>query len=280
LLSTRRNFISSNWRTIKKPLCSTQDFRFWTISEEKDIFWSSQCILGTKETYHIIALRIGIWWETYSYKILTNANEFRTSWSLKKRNSKFAWQKLIRPSKSHWSCVAFYVNNAAEKEWGVPRLLINYKPLNKVLQWIRYPISNKRDFLNRLYNAKLISKFDMKSGFWQLHIAKQDRYKTALTVPFGHYEWNVMPFGLENAPSEFQNIMNDIFTPFSSFIIVYIDDFLIYSNSIDQHFKHLQTFLHLIEKNGLVVFASKMVLFQTKIRFLGHDIFQGTIKPI
>ena len=120
----------------------------------------------------------------------------------------------------------------------------------------------------------------MKSGFWQIQIAEQDRYKTAFTVPFGHYEWNVMPFGLKNAQSEFQNIMNDIFTPFSSYIIVYIDDVLVYSNSIDQHFKHLQTFLHIIEKNGLAVSASKMVLFQTKIRFLGHDIFQGTIKPI
>ena len=128
-------------------------------------------------------------------------------------------KKLIRPSKSPWSCAAFYVNNAPEKERGVPRLVINYKPLNKVLQWIRYPIPNKRDLLNRLYAAKIFSKFDMKSGFWQIQIAEPDRYKTAFTVPFGHYEWNVMPFGLKNAPSEFQNIMNDIFTPYTSFII-------------------------------------------------------------
>ena len=80
-----------------------------------------------------------------------------------------------------------------------------------------------------------------------------------------------MPFGLKNAPSEFQNIINDIFTPYTSFIIVYINDVLLFSNSVDQHFKHLQT---------LAVSASKMVLFQTKIRFLGHDIYQGTTKPI
>ena len=89
-----------------------------------------------------------------------------------------------------------------------------------------------------------------------------------------------MPFGLKNAPFEFQNIMNGIFTPYTSFIIVYINNVLVFSKSIDQHFKHLQTFLHVIEKNGLAVSASKMVLFQTKIRFLGHDIYQGTIKPI
>jgi len=89
-----------------------------------------------------------------------------------------------------------------------------------------------------------------------------------------------MPFGLKNAPSEFQNIMNDIFTPFRAFIIVYIDDVLILSKTIDQHFKHLYTFISVMEKNGLAVSTSKMVLYQTKIRFLGHDIFQGTIKPI
>jgi len=112
-------------------------------------------------------------------------------------------KKLIRSSKSPWSCAAFYVNNAAERERGVPRLVINYEPLNKVLQWIHYPIPNKRDLLNRLYKARIFSKFDMKLGFWQIQIVESDCYKTAFTVPFGHYKWNVMPFDLKNAPSKF-----------------------------------------------------------------------------
>jgi len=70
-----------------------------------------------------------------------------------------------------------------------------------------------------------------------------------------------MPFESKNAPSEFQNIMNHIFNPYTSFIIVYIDDVLVFSDTINQHFKHLQTFIHVIEKNGLAVPASKMVLF-------------------
>ena len=89
-----------------------------------------------------------------------------------------------------------------------------------------------------------------------------------------------MPFKLKNAPSEFQNIMNDIFMPYTSFITVYIDDALIFSKSIDQHFKHLQTFISVMERNGLAASASKMILFQIKIRFIGHDIYQGTIKLI
>ena len=109
-------------------------------------------------------------------------------------------KKLIRPSKSPWSCAAFYVQNAAEIERGAPRLVINYKPLNKVLQWIRYPIPNKQDLLKRLHSSVIYSKFDMKSGFWQVQIKEEDRYKTAFTIPFGHYEWNVMSFGLKKCP--------------------------------------------------------------------------------
>jgi len=74
-----------------------------------------------------------------------------------------------------------------------------------------------------------------------------------------------MPFGLKNAPLEFQNIMNDIFNPYTSFIIIYIDDVLVFSTSIEQHFKHLNIFINIIVKNGLAISASKMILFQTKI---------------
>ena len=79
----------------------------------------------------------------------------------------------------------------------------------------------------------------MKLGFWQIQIHESDKYKTGFVTPFGHYEWNVMPFGLKNAPSEFQKIMNEIFNQYSHFSIVYIDDVLIYSKSIDEHWKHL-----------------------------------------
>ena len=88
------------------------------------------------------------------------------------------------------------------------------------------------------------------------------------------------PFGLKNAPSEFQNIMNDIFNPYISFSIVYIDDVLIFSNTIEQRWKHLETFIKIVQYNGLVVSPTKIKLFQDKIRFLGHNIYQGKITPI
>ena len=73
-------------------------------------------------------------------------------------------------------------------ERGIPRLVINYKPLNKALQWIIYPIRNKKDLLDRIHEATIFSKFDMKSGFRQMQINEKDRYKTAFIVPFSHYE--------------------------------------------------------------------------------------------
>ena len=81
--------------------------------------------------------------------------------------------------------------------------------------------------LSRLYDANIFSKFDLKSGYWQIQIFKEHYYRTAFNVPFGQYEWNVMPFSLKNAPLEFQKIMNDIFNPYLDFIIVYIDDILV-----------------------------------------------------
>lgn len=170
---------------------------------------------------------------------------------------------LIRKGASPWSCTAFYVNTAAEREGGVPRLVINYKPLNKVLQSIRFPIPNIQDIIHKFYYAQIFSKFDLKSGFWQIRIDPNDLYKTGFVVPSGHYKWNVVPFGLKNASSEFQKIMNEIFTPYHTFSLVYIDDILIFFESISQHWKHLQIFKHLIIKNGLVLSQCKMKLFQT-----------------
>jgi hypothetical protein len=95
---------------------------------------------------------------------------------------------IIRKSKSPWSCAAFYVKKNAEIERGVPRLVINYKPLNDVLEWIRYPIPNRKDLVSHLSDALVFSKFDMKSRFWPVQIDDHDRYKTAFTTPFGHYE--------------------------------------------------------------------------------------------
>ena len=89
-----------------------------------------------------------------------------------------------------------------------------------------------------------------------------------------------MPFSFKNAPFEFQNIMNDIFNSHFYFIIVYINDVLVFFDSLEKHFVHFKIFFKLIRANGMVWFALKIKLFQTKIKFLGHEIYQGVTKPI
>lgn len=108
-------------------------------------------------------------------------------------------------------------------------------------------------------------------------IDEEDKFKTAFSIPAGHYEWNVMPFGLKNAPSKFQKVMDDIFKPYFDWLLIYIDDVLIFSKNLDDHFRHVNIFMKLVKKNGLVLSKKKMELFQTSIKFLGHQISNGKI---
>ena len=135
-----------------------------------------------------------------------------------------------------------------------------------------YPILNKSSLVTRIVGAKIFSKFDLKSAFWQVAIKEEDKFKTAFGVPAGHYEWNVMPFGLKNSPSKFQRVMDDALKQYFDWLIVYIDDILVFSSSVEQHFKHLRKFLQIIQKDGLIFSKNKLELFKTKIKYLGHII--------
>jgi hypothetical protein len=83
----------------------------------------------------------------------------------------------------------------------------------------------------------------LKSGFWQVAVKEEDKFKTTFNIPTGHYEWNVIPFGVKNAPAKFQRVMDDTLKPYFDWLIVYIDDILVFSSSIEQHFKHLKKFV-------------------------------------
>ena len=104
----------------------------------------------------------------------------------------------------------------------------------------------------------------MKLGNWKIQIAEKDRYKATFVVPFRHYEWKAMPFGFKNVPSKFQNIMNEMFSPFLDFIIVYIDDVLVYSIFVEEHWEHLNRFIQTVKDNSLSLSSSKINLFQIK----------------
>ena len=130
---------------------------------------------------------------------------------------------MIRKSKSPIACFAFYVNKHAEIARGKPRLVVNYKPLNNLLEYDAYPLPKPSTILAQISKSNIFSKFDLKSGFWQVGIKETDKWKTTFSVPEGHFEWNIMPFGLINAPLAFQRIMDETFEGMEDFLKKYID---------------------------------------------------------
>jgi len=157
--------------------------------------------------------------------------------------------------------------------------VIDYKALNDALLPIQYPLPNKELLLAKIANANVFSKFDLKSGFWKIGIIPTDRYKIAFTVPHGQYQWTVMPFGLKNAPSEFQKRMEDIFGGVE-YIIIYIDDLLVFSRDVNMHNVHLEQFYQLVYNHGLVLsdIEENFQIGKVKIDYLGLHIEKGHVE--
>ena len=176
--------------------------------------------------------------------------------------------KLIRPSHSPHSSPAFLVRKHAEIARGKARMVINYKKLNENTIFDGYFLPHKESLINWTRNKKIFSKFDCKSGFWQIKMHPDSIAYTAFSTPQGQYEWLVLPFGLKNAPQIFQRKMDIIFKEYD-FIFVYIDDILVLSDDIGTHLKHLDIFVDLCIKNGLALSEKKTNLLQKEIEFLG-----------
>ncbi|XP_027156875.1 uncharacterized protein LOC113758046 [Coffea eugenioides] len=186
---------------------------------------------------------------------------------------------LIEISHSQWACQAFYVNKRSEQVRGKMRLVINYQPLNIFLLDDKFPIPNRFTIFSQISKANWFSKFDLKSGFWQLGIHPEDRHKTGFCIPNHHFQWKVMPFGLKTAPSLFQKAMIRIFQPILHSALVYIDDILLFSNTFEEHLELLKDFHHLVKQYGIMLSEKKMFLAQQEISFLGMKITQGKCTP-
>ncbi|XP_038976913.1 uncharacterized protein LOC120107632 [Phoenix dactylifera] len=178
-------------------------------------------------------------------------------------------KKFIRPSVSPWGAPVLFV----KKKDGSMRLCIDYRELNKVTVRNKYPLPRIDDLFDQLQGAQIFSKIDLRSGYHQLKIRAEDVPKTAFQIRYGHYEFLVMSFGLTNAPAAFMDLMNRAFKQYlDHFVIVFIDDILIYSMSKEEHEDHLRKVLQTLREKKLYAKLSKCEFWLDNIAFLGHVI--------
>ena len=150
------------------------------------------------------------------------------------------------------------------KKDGSWRFCVDYRKLNATTVKNRFSMPIIDEILDELAGTKYFTKLDMRSGYHQVRMKPEDEYKTAFKTHQGHYQFKIMPFGLTNAPATFQCIMNEMLAPFlRKFVMVFLDDILIYSPDFDTHLHHLQLVLEILSEHKLYMKASKCSFAQT-----------------
>ncbi|OMO55593.1 reverse transcriptase [Corchorus capsularis] len=165
-----------------------------------------------------------------------------------------------------------------KKKDGSMRLCIDYRELNKVTVRNRYPLPRIDDLFDQLKGAQVFSKIDLRSGYHQLKIKVEDVPKPAFRTRYGHYEFLVMPFGLTNAPAAFMDLMNRVVKDYlDKFVVVFIDDILVYSKSMEEHGEHLRLVLQILREKKLYAKFKKCEFWLDSVAFLGHVVSKDGI---
>jgi hypothetical protein len=173
---------------------------------------------------------------------------------LKKQLQELLDKGFIRPSTSPWGCPALFVKKKDESL----RLCVDYRPLNAITIKNKYPLPLIDVLFDQLVGAKVFSKIDLRSGYHQIKIRASDIPKITFSTRYGLYEYLVMSFGLTNAPAYFMYLMNSVFMPeLDKFVVVFIDDVLVYSKNEAEHTKHLHTILQRLCDHQLYAKLSK-----------------------
>ncbi|GJR80083.1 putative reverse transcriptase domain-containing protein [Tanacetum coccineum] len=176
---------------------------------------------------------------------------------------------FIRPSSSPWGASVLFVR----KKDGSFRMCIDYRELNKLTVKNHYPLLRIDDLFDQLQGSQFFSKIDLWSGYHQLRVHEDDILKTAFRTRYRHFKFTIMPFGLTNAPTVFMDLMNRVCRPYlDKFVIVFIDDILIYSKTREEHVEHLRLVLELLKKEKLYAKFSKCEFWLREVQFLGHVI--------
>ncbi|CAJ2651824.1 unnamed protein product [Trifolium pratense] len=193
---------------------------------------------------------------------------------LKKQLEELLEKRFVRPSVSPWGAPVLLV----KKKDGSMRLCIDYRQLNKVTIKNKYPLPRIDDLMDQLVGACVFSKIDLRSRYHQIRVKTENIPKTAFRTRYGHYEYSVIPFGVTNAPGVFMEYMNRIIYSFlDRFVVVFIDDILIYSKSEEEHEEHLRIVLQVLKEKKLYAKLSKCEFWMKEVSFLGHIISSGGI---
>lgn len=188
---------------------------------------------------------------------------------LKKQLAELEEAGFIQPSKSPYGAPILFV----KKKSGEMRMCIDYRALNNITVKNKYPLPRVDELFDQLQGAKYFSKFDLRSGYHQIRIDKDDVAKTAFRTRYGHYEFLVLPFGLTNAPATFMHLMHQSFLKLlDTCVLVFLDDILVYSRTLAEHRQHVRQVLQILREQKLYAKESKCELFKEEVEFLGHHV--------
>lgn len=190
-------------------------------------------------------------------------------------------QGIIRPSDSPWSSPIWVVPKKPDASGKIKwRIVVDYRKVNEKTIDDKYPLPNITDVLDKLGRCMYFTTLDLASGFHQIEMAAEDIPKTAFNVENGHFEYVRMPFGLKNAPATFQRVMDNVLKGLQGKIcLVYMDDIIIYSTSLQEHLVNLTKVFQRLRDTNLKIQIDKSEFLKKEVAFLGHIITPKGIKP-